>query len=184
MLFTCDLLSNFQKPYGPPCPIVHCTSTFVLKTVSSTDTQRKVDMQIQIQWQNFHFHLFISSPSTENWYMGPARQSTAHKSLEIWWIEVKTFTFLQPILSRHKLIGNRIDCVKIKGLLITSSLQPPPGSSNLVFTSFFPPAGLQDGVGQGRPPTWATSCPPISCTSFCRPSPLPSRSSCSSVWAP
>ena len=57
--------------------------------------------------------------------------------------------------------------VKIKGLLITSSLQPPPGSSNLVFTSLVPPAGLQDGVGQGRPPTWATSCPPTSYTSSC-----------------
>ena len=86
--------------------------------------------------------------------MGPARQFTAHKCSGIWQIQVKTFTFTLFFWRK-------------KRLLIASSLQPPPGSSNLVFTSLVPPAGLQDGVGQGRPPTWTTSCPPTSYTSSC-----------------
>ena len=39
---------------------------------------------------------------------------------------------------------------RIKRLLKSSLLHPPPGSSILVLTSLFPPAGLQDGVWAGE----------------------------------
>ena len=67
-------------------------------------------------------------------------------------------------------------------------LHPPPGSSILVSTAFHPPAGLQDGVRQGRPPSCfnlplqlpphllylvlSTRTPPISFLLFIRIGPL------------
>ena len=112
------------------------------------------------QRQNFHFHLshLVPSNSAENWYWGQPRQSTAHKSLEIWQNSNENFHFHPNNLLLVQLVQltNWLKigwfCMKIKGLKRTSSLHPPPGSSILVFTSLFPPAGLQDGVGQGRPP--------------------------------
>ena len=92
--------------------------------------------------ENFHFHSKQSSPfsirlKTGTWCLVFHRQSTAHKLIEI-----------RPL------------CMNIKGLLRTSNLHPPPGSSILVIHHPRPPAGLQVGVGQGRPPFFSLN--PIS----------------------
>ena len=88
---------------------------------------------------------------------------------------------LTPAASQNTPPDSLLESIFTK--ILTQSPSTPPTPSRLHLPGYYPPllppAGLQDGVGQGRPPIWASSCPPTSCTSVCPPSPLPSRSSCS-----
>ena len=110
-------------------------STFGLQPVSSTQKYWKSQHMLQGQWQNVNFHqnCMISS----NFLRCPFKYSPLPAAQE------------------------QTDLIeRIKRVLKSSLLHPPPGSSILVLSSLFPPAGLQVGVGQGRPPFFSLN--PIS----------------------
>ena len=100
-------------------------STFGLQPVSSTQKYWKSQHMIQGQWQNVNFHqnCMISS----NFLRCPFKYSPLPAAQE------------------------QTDLIeRIKRVLKSSLLHPPPGSSILVLTSLFPPAGLQDGIWAGE----------------------------------
>ena len=100
--------------------------------------------------KTFTFTSFISSPPTrlknDTWDRPANPQHTSVRKFD----EIKWKLSLSLCFCENK--------------RIVDNLQPPT-SPRLLQPGFHlprPPAGLQDGVGQGRPPTWAASCRPAS----------------------
>ena len=96
----------------------------------------------QLKRQNFHFHpsLLFSFNSAENWYIGQAGQSTAHK-----WLKIENLVWKPS----DKNSPQSPSTPPTPSRLLLPGLSPP----------LCPPAGLQFGKVVGGPPFFYPSIP-------------------------